>query len=384
MRRSHYVWGIGMVAVLLAVAGAFSGCGDDERAALRAHERPAEPVDLSIQEFLRAKIPNGPGGTVAAAHDGTLVHCRGFGFADRERRIPARCDTVYDVMSMTKQFTAAAIVKLEMQGRLRVSDPISEYVGPVPADKRGITLHHLLTHTSGLDDEQGGDDYEPISRDGMLKVALRSKLQSEPGTEFHYSNLGFSVLAAVVEKVSGVGYERYLATNLFAPAGMTQTGYVLPRWKRDDIAVEYDEHGRSQGRPNEHPWASDGPYWYLRGNGGVLSTPRDMFRWHRALEGTGVLSDDAKRKMFKPHVYVGERDGLKAYYGYGWGVVHAGARWLVEHDGGNDWSFGEFARFPDQRVMVFWISNQARGEGRWNLDEQNAELTFGIESRARD
>lgn len=375
-----------MAAVLLAVAGAFSGCGEHERAALQAHERPvtAEPVDASIQEFLRAKIPSGPGGTVAAAHDGRLVHCRGFGFADRERKIPASCDTVYDIMSMTKQFTAAAVMKLEMRGRLRVTDPISEYLGPVPADKRGITLHQLLTHTSGLDDEAGGDDYQPISRDGMLEVALRSKLQSAPGAEFHYSNLGFSVLAAIVEKVSGVGYERYLARNLFAPAGMTRTGYVLPHWKRRDIAVEYDRHGRSRGRPNEHPWASDGPYWYLRGNGGLLSTPRDMFRWHRALEGTAILSSDAKRAMFKPHVYVGEREGLKAYYGYGWGVVHAGSRWLVEHDGGNDWSFGEFAGFPDQRVMVFWISNDAYREGRWNLDEQNAELTFGIESRARD
>lgn len=361
----------GTAAALVALTAAVSACGGPRHAALQRHERPIGRTDPSVQSFLRAALPHGSGGTVAAARNGRLVHCRGFGLADRERRIPARCDTVYDIMSITKQFTAAAIMKLAMRGELRVTDPIGEFLGPVPADKHGITLHHLLTHTAGLDDEAiGADDYDPASRETMLRVVLRSKLRSSPGAEFRYSNLGYSVLAAIIEKVSGVGYERFLARHLFAPAGMTRTGYVLPRWKRDQIAVEYDEHGRPQGRPNEHPWAPDGPYWYLRGNGGLLSTPRDMFRWHRALEGTRVLSGDAKRRMFKPHVAVGLRNGYKLYYGYGWGIVRAGGRWVIEHDGGNAWSFGVFARFPDSRVMVFWISNHAQREGRWNLEEQ--------------
>ncbi|MFI0352542.1 serine hydrolase domain-containing protein [Actinomadura sp. 9N407] len=383
---------MGTVAIAVAAMGTISACGEGRsgggvNAALQhpavapVHER----TDPSIQSFLETTLPRGPGGTVVAARDGRLVHCRGFGMADREKKIPARCDTAYDIMSMTKQFTAAAIMKLEMMGKLRVTDPISTYLGPVPADKNGITLHHLLTHTAGLsDDEVDVDDYDPVSRDGMLDVVLKSRLGSAPGAEFHYSNLGYSVLAAITEKVSGVGYERFLARYLFAPSGMTRSGYVLPRWDRDQVAVEYDEHGRPQGRPHEHPWAADGPYWYLRGNGGLLSTPRDMFRWHRALEGDQVLSGPAKRKMFKPYVVAGERHGYTLHYGYGWGVADTGGRRILEHDGGNDWSFGEFARFPDRRVMVFWISNHAHREGEWNLQEQNADLTFGIEKRARD
>ncbi|RKS77019.1 CubicO group peptidase (beta-lactamase class C family) [Actinomadura pelletieri DSM 43383] len=385
--------GIATVAVIGVVA--IGGCGEGLRvdgrdAALQGDGRPLatqtrEPVDRSIRTFLDGALPEGPGGTVVAARDGGLVHCRGFGLADREKKIPARCDTVYDIMSMTKQFTAAAVMKLEMTGRLRVSDPIGAHLDGVPADKRGITLHHLLTHTAGLDDEgAGGDDYDPVSRDRMLEVALRSGLRSAPGAEFHYSNLGYSVLAAIIEKVSGVGYERFLAEHLFKPSGMTRTGYVLPRWKRDEVAVEYDERGVPQGRPYEHPWAADGPYWFLRGNGGLLSTPRDMFRWHRALAGNGVLSRRAKREMFTPHVFVGAADGIEMHYGYGWGVVRANGRVINEHDGGNDWSFGEFARFPDHRVMVFWISNHALREGEWNLVERNKELTFGIERHARD
>ncbi|MCQ0020751.1 beta-lactamase family protein [Actinomadura madurae] len=118
----------------------------------------------------------------------------------------------------------------------------------MPADKRGITLHHLLTHKAGLA-EGLGDDYEPVSRDEMLDKALKSKLVSRPGTEFHYSNTGFSVLAAIVEKVSGTSYERFLAKHLFAPAGMTQTGYVLPKFSRAQVAVEYDEEG-GEPRPS--------------------------------------------------------------------------------------------------------------------------------------
>lgn len=343
----------------------------------------AQPTDPRVQSFLDRILPKGPGGTVVAARGGALVHCRGFGFADRDNRIPAGCDTAYDIMSITKQFTAAAILKLEMMGRLRVGDPISRYVGPVPAGKRDITVHHLLTHTSGLGDL--GDDYEPVSREVMLHRALASRLRFTPGTKFHYSNLGYSVLAAIIEKVSGLGYERFLAGHLFGPSGMTHTGYVLPRWAPGQVAVEYDRHGNSRGRPFDHPWAADGPYWYLRGNGGMLSTPRDMFRWHRALTGGRILSPRAKRKLFKPYVLIeGGGDRKAAYYGYGWGVIpRTPYGRVVEHDGGNDWSFGDFARFLDAGVMVFWISNHAYKDGEWNLEELNGKLTPGIADRIR-
>ncbi|WP_433333948.1 serine hydrolase domain-containing protein [Spirillospora sp. CA-294931] len=363
-RRRHVLTAFAAVAAL-ALAGA------------PAH---AESED-GIPEFLDATLPKGPGGTVVAARDGKLVHCEGFGLADREAKIPAGCDTVYDVMSITKQFTAAAVLKLEMEGKLRVTDRVGQFVGSVPADKRAITLHQLLTHTSGLDEI--GSDYDPVTRDAMLKGAMGSRLIASPGAKFHYSNLGYSVLAAIVEKVSGVPYERYLASRLFAPAGMGRTGYVLPQWRPGEVAVEYDRHGVRQGRPYEHPWASDGPHWYLRGNGGLLSTPRDMFRWHRALECDRILSREAKRKLFAPHVLTESEGDTKVYYGYGWGVFpRSPLGRVVEHDGGNDWSFGEFARFLDRRVMVFWISNHAFRDGKWDLEELNSRLTKGVAERA--
>jgi CubicO group peptidase (beta-lactamase class C family) len=336
---------------------------------------PAEaPADRRIERFLDAKLPKGTSGTAVAVRNGRIVHCAGFGRG-------GSCDTVYDLMSMTKQFTAAAILKLEMQRRLRVGDPLGRHLGPVPEDKRAITLHHLLTHTSGLT-EALGDDYDPLSRDAMLDAALRSELRSPPGRRFHYSNVGYSILAAIVERVSGMGYEQFLAEHLLAPAGMTQTGYRLPAWRRDLVAVEYDARGRSRGRPFDHPWADDGPYWNLRGNGGLLSTARDMVRWHRALEGDEVLSRRAKRALFRPRVPIpvaGYEDFRAAY---GWAVSRTGRGRIATHSGGNGWSYGVVTRFLDAGVLVFWIPTRAPRAGRWDLQELARELTLGISARS--
>ncbi|MFF7392083.1 serine hydrolase domain-containing protein [Streptomyces scabiei] len=367
-------------AALLAIAG----CAEKPRAersegrAPEARHREAE----SVADFLRRTLPAGPGGTVIAARGDRLVHCGGFGAADRAAGTPASCRTVYDVMSITKQFTAAAIVKLEVRGRLRVSDPISRFLGRgrvVPEDKRGITVEHLLTHTSGLV-EGLGDDYDPVSREELVRGALSSRLRSAPGKEFHYSNTGYSLLAAIVEEASGETYEEFLARHLFQPAGMEQTGYVLPRWPRHLVAVEYDSRGRAQGRPFNHPWAADGPYWNLRGNGGMLSTAHDMFRWHRALLGDEILPARARDKLFEPRV---PEPGSESSYGYGWSLRDTPDGRLAWHDGGNDWSLGLLSRSLRDGVLVFWISNHASRDGKWNLEDQAQALTLGIADRVR-
>jgi len=194
---------LGLIALVPLAA-----CGDGAQDASGPESR--DPSHESLARFLEQTLPERASGTLVAARDGAMLHCQGFGLADREADVAVGCDTVYDTMSMTKQFTAAAILKLEMMGELRVTDPIAAHIGPVPEDKRAITLHQLLTHTSGLIDVLGGD-YEPLSREELLAGAMRSDLRSRPGSEHHYSNVGYSVLAAIVEKASGVGYEEFLA-----------------------------------------------------------------------------------------------------------------------------------------------------------------------------
>ena len=333
-------------------------------------------VDPGIAAFLEEVLPVGSSGSLVAARRGELVHCAGFGTAASGPGMTATCDTVYDLMSMTKQFTAAAIVKLEAMGRLRVTDPISSYFRQVPADKRAITVHHLLTHSAGLVEGLGGD-YEPVSREDMVAGALTSKLVSTPGTEYHYSNLGYSLLAAIIEKVSGSTYERFLAQHLFAPAGMRDTGYVLPQWAPGQVAVEYDANGTPLGKPFDHPWAADGPYWNLRGNGGLLSSARDMFRWHLALEGDAVLPRQAKHQLFEPHVPEGT--GADTFYGYGWVVQQTDLGVVVGHDGGNLSSYGEMVRLLDEGVMVFWVTNHSQDDAAgWDMTRLAPAVTQGV------
>lgn len=355
----------------LAVALLFASCES---------EVPAPEPEPEV--FHASDVPHGSSGSLVATVRGEVVTCRGWGEADRETGAAAGCETVYDIGSVSKQFTAAAVVKLQMQGRLRVSDPIDRFFDDVPLNKRGITVEHLLTHTAGLV-EALGDDYEPLTRRAMITGALTSELMTRPGARYHYSNVGYSLLAAIIEKASGLPYEDYLTRELFAPAGMTHTGNVLPDWDPDDVAVEYDAQDRPQGRPYDHPWSADGPYWNLRGNGGLLSTAHDMGRWLLALESDRVLDERAKDELFRPRVL--EEPGGNTRYAYGWVVADTPFGKVNWHNGGNGWAYAEVARLPESGSGLFWVTNHNRSEeGGWDLDRLRPSLTERVAARLVD
>jgi CubicO group peptidase (beta-lactamase class C family) len=319
--------------------------------------RDARAVAQRLDEHARRLAPFGYSGSLLVAKDGEVLVAGGYGLADRENGVPVTPETVFDIGSITKQFTAAAILKLEMEGKLSVNDPVSRWFPDVPADKQGMTLHHLLTHSSGLRDIFGGD-YDVAERDSLAGVILGSELQWAPGTRYDYSNAGYSLLGMVVEKASGMGYEQYLREKLWGPAGMTRTGYVGPQWRPGELAVGYGRGGRRDGTSTEQRWAPDGPWWNLRANGGVLSNVRDLFRWHQALQGDAILSAEAKRKMWTPHVPEDEEGS--SHYGYGWAIspTTRGTK-LIAHNGGNGIFFADFRRYVDEGVVVLVMSNTA-------------------------
>ena len=327
-------------------------------------------LDAVMEKF----VAKGFTGTVLVVRGNETLLERGYGFADRQRKIPCAPDTVYDIQSITKQFTASAILRLEMQGKLSVADAMDKHLPGVPNDKKGITLHHLLTHTAGFPSEIG-DDYEALRRDSFVERAFATKLRSEPGKTYHYSNVGFSLLAAIIERVSRQTYEAFLREQLFLPAGMDQTGYRLPKFRPDSIAHGY-EKDKDWGTPLDHPWDKDGPYWNLLGNGGILTTAGDMLRWHRALAGERILSADAKKKMFTPHVAEGPR--AESFYGYGWSIVdRAPFGRLFTHDGGNDVFFSDLYRFVDRDLFIFL----ATGADKRGFDELGNELARAVLSQ---
>ncbi|HSG38033.1 MAG TPA: serine hydrolase domain-containing protein [Thermoanaerobaculia bacterium] len=319
-----------------------------------AVKRPDAELRQELDRLMSRLEAFGFSGSLLVARDGRVILEKGYGFADRDKGVPFTAETVFDIGSITKQLTAAAILKLEMEGKLKVTDPLSKHFEGVPEDKRGITLHHLLTHSAGFVDILGGD-YDEMPRDRLVQGALASKLLWPPGTGYEYSNLGYSLLAIVVEKVSGRPYETFLQERLLKPAGLTLTGYRGPKWDLAKLAHGYSRRG-PWGTPLDHTWAPDGPWWNLRGNGGILSTVGELYKWHRALEGEAILSKEAKAKYQAPHV----AEGGGTHYGYGWSVAKTSrGTTLVAHNGGNGIFAADFRRYVDEGVVIAIGSNRS-------------------------
>ena len=331
-----------------------------------------------IDAWLADRAKAGFSGVVLAARDGKLLLAKGYGIADREAGTPFRTDTVFSIGSVTKQLTAAAILRLEADRKLSVADSIARFFPEAPADKRGITLHQLLTHTAGLRSDFAGD-FDAVGRDEYAARVLAAPLESGPGTVHRYSNSGYSLLAAIVEKASGQPYETYLREKLLLPAGLKETGYRLPAWPAARVAVG-DREGKRWGTILEKAWLPDGPGWALRGNGGIHTTLADMARWERVLEGGGgLLPLDARRRLFTP--WTPEGPGAESFYGYGWAMFPTprGGR-LVAHDGGNGIFSFDFRRYVDDGVLVLSFSNTSEWKA-FRMSEDVARLALGLEPR---
>jgi CubicO group peptidase (beta-lactamase class C family) len=313
-------------------------------------------VSKNIKTYLLRLQRFGFSGTALVAKNGRILVKSAYGLSNREQNVKMRPDSIFDIGSVTKQFTAAAILVLESDGKLRVEDPISKYLLNVPTDKKGITIHHLLTHTSGLDSEFGSD-YEKVSREEVVRRALSSTLKSLPGDRHAYSNVGYSLLAAIVEIVSGQHFDIFLRERLFIPAGMTSTGYFLPDTLSARLATGYKD-GEKWGIGMQKAAQTEGDFWNLIGNGGVHSTVGDMYKWITALEQGKILNGEERQKYFKPHVLVSanyQKPNSPLYYAYGWYVwKQPSGKILIFHLGGNGvFNFAVRYHVDDHEVVVY-------------------------------
>jgi len=325
-----------MVALMLG-GGVRAGSGDIVHGAL------GRKLDAYMQFMERL----GCWGAVLVQKDGELVIQKGYGYADRKAGVRNSADTVFSVGSITKQFTAAAILKLEMQGKLSLNDPIHRYF-EVPEDKRAIAVRHLLTHTAGLINYTG-DDYERTSREEMARIALGAPLRFPPGERYAYSNAGYSLAAAIVEMAAGQGYEAYVREHLFEPAGIEWLGYRAPDWRQRTVSRMYRDD-RDNGRLLDRAY----PYWNLLGNGGMLATPGAMLRWHEALMGEAILDRAAKEKLYTP----AQRD-----YALGWVVKDTPYGRRAGHNGGNDLGVSAmFHRYLDRDTVIYFSLNRKVGD----------------------
>lgn len=343
---------VGTAVLALAAAIAVSGAVSNRDSAATNFDVKAAVADTATYLARLGKL--GFAGVVLVAKGGDPVFTEGFGLADRERGLRWTPATVSTIGSITKQFTGAAILKLEEDKRLSVADPIGRYFTDVPSDKTGITLHHLLTHSSGLSDPEDIGDFDPIPLDEYVRKVFSRPLLFSPGAGYEYANANFSLLGAIIEKLSGKSYEAFVRDRLFLPCGMYETGYLLPHWGDERLAQGY-RAGKLWGTVLGRPMAPDGPYWALRANGGIHSTVYDMLRWAQALLDGRMFTAASIEKYWAPHV---KERGADTFYGYGW-VIAEGPRGekIVTHNGGNGIFFADMAIVPDSQLVVFLMTN---------------------------
>ena len=287
----------GAAFALLAIAGSNAVAQAGPNATTLVSGATAVRADSALSAAEAA----GFSGVVLIASKGEIILRKGYGLAVKQPRTPSTPNTVVQIGSNTKDFTAVAILQLQQAGKLSLTDSLGRFFPKAPADKRGITIKQLMAHTSGFEPNLPGGDFRALTRDDFLAAAFASTLIYTPGQGERYSNLGYSMLAAIIETVTGESYGTYLQKNIWGPLGMQQTGLLLAKWDTTQIAHDYNGSD-DQGTMLQKPHAKDGPYWNQRGNGGYLSTVSDMYVFYDALFNTEkLLPASARAGRFDPN-----------------------------------------------------------------------------------
>jgi CubicO group peptidase (beta-lactamase class C family) len=361
---------VAVALVLITACGGASPPTPVPRAPVGDHGVDVSNLESQLGAYLAsvgAGVPDAAfsGYVMVAQHD-QPIFSRGYGFADRGAKRPPTADTSFRIGSVTKQFTATAILKLEQDGKLRVEDTVgkilSDYTGPA----KDVTIHQLLTHTAGVPSFTDAPGYEaiknkPHSPAQLLALFADQPLAFPPGTKHVYSNSGYVLLGAIIERASGMTYAKYLGDALFAPAGMSST-------EVGDAPSARDRAEGYQLDPKDHAVAADPidmtvPF----AAGAVRSTANDLMRWHRAISSDVILKQPARAKLYKPAL---------DDYAHGWGVREIDGRRVYSHGGGIDGFRTAYMRLPESDVVIIAWTN-VLGVDFDELDGVAFAATFG-------
>jgi CubicO group peptidase (beta-lactamase class C family) len=307
--------------------------------------------DYAARQMQQLRLP---GLALAVVRDGAVVAVRTYGSANLELGTPVTRDTVFELGSLTKQFTAAAVMLLVEDGRLRLDDGITTHLREVPAAWRAITVRHLLTHSSGLRDyltvpglpEQA---HSLPHREMTALFAQRVPLEFLPGETWAYSNTGYLLLGDIVERVAGESYWDFLRARIFARAEMHLTGSSEPRTVIRGRAAGY---GWSDGAFGNRPSLSEHAY----SAGAIVSTIADMAKWAIALQAGGLVSAASRDAIWTP-LRVARESASPVSYGFGWVVDRERGRRAVLHGGGTPGFSSAIRHYPDERVTVIVLTN---------------------------
>lgn len=296
--------------------------------------------------------PNGPGGVFMISQNGTPIYCKAFGKANLELDVNLNPESVFQLGSMTKQFTAIAILILEQQGKLNVKDAVSKYIPDYPGGDK-INLHHLLTHTSGIKDFTKMKALKDIAQKEMSPKELVDFFKNEPidflpGEKFDYNNSGYVLLGYIIELVSGQSYENFIKTSIFEKAGMSHSRYASDRLVIANRAYGYQK--KENGYVNKTNIHFSVPY----ASGALMSTANDLLKWQNALKNNTLLKAETAKKAFTTYKL---NNGEAFTYGYGWHIKEINGTPDREH-GGSVFGFKTMGVYlPEQDVYIIGLTN---------------------------
>ena len=309
----------------------------------------SKDLESILDDFMTKQALFGFSGGVLVEKDGKIILSKGYGFANNEYLIPFTDSTIIDIASVTKGFTATAILQLYDQSKLDINDKLDKYFDNIPIDKEGITIKQLLSNSSGLGEFLAAPSN--ITRDELVKKILSKPFEGTVD-KWYYSNEGFSILAAIVEKVSGMSYEEYISENFIIPLGMTHTGFFGDK-KWDDKYL-----GHSYNREKDYgSFANNINKWNEKGSGNMASSVADIYKWIKASMENKFLKMDTYKDQFTKYVELNKNLG----YGYGWfiGNTERGTRFF--RLGGNNTPAGitiEVRVFPEENAMYILFCNE--------------------------
>jgi len=328
-----------------------------------------QTIDNLVQETYK---PTEPGAAIIVVRDGKVIFRKGQGMANLELGVPIEPDMVFRLGSITKQFTAVAILMLAEQGKLALDDSISRFLPDYPTHDHLITVEHLLTHTSGIKSYTAMPEWPPLWRKDFTVQELidffkYQPMGSAPGKRWAYNNSGYILLGAIIEKVSGQSYEQFIQQSIFEPLGMKQSYYDSPSRVIPRRVSGYDRS--SEIYTNAAYLSMTQPY----AAGALASTVDDLVLWDSALYTEQLLKHETLQRAHISHQLT---DGSSTEYGYGWGISEYAEHRLIEHGGGIHGFRTYVIRMPDDHIFVAVLSNNG-GLGPELLAFRIAALAIG-------
>ncbi len=299
-----------------------------------------------------------PGAAIAVVKDGSVVFKRGYGLADLDSRAPITPSTNFNICSMTKQFTAYAILQLQREGKLSLDDKLSRFFpdfAPGVADK--VSVRQLLTHSSGIMDHYSYVDrtkYKEFwDKDVLTVLSPVDSVYFPPGSRYRYSNAAYCLLSLIVEKLSGETYPAYIRNHVFAPLNMTRSSVIQPEFKISDRAYGYEVEKDSIKISD----ARESLFFSTMGDGGVYTSIDDYLRWITAIQEKKELDPDLVNRAQSPQFPIDTARNLS--YGFGWFVAGSGDSRLVYHTGSNGGFRTIVLTKPSENYAVVIFSNRS-------------------------